>query len=123
MALDQEDGGDPTLEDSLRIALSRADKLIFYALIMASIGTCAGYYVQSYCQQKGIDASGIEITLSARRDPHSKQTTVFVTTIHVPPDLPEKLHATLEKVAAQCAVKKTIMVPPEFVVKTVVRAD
>ena len=33
------DGGDPTLEDSLHIALSRADKLIFYALIMASIGT------------------------------------------------------------------------------------
>jgi len=94
-----------------------------FDLFMASIGTCAGFYVQSYCQQKGIDASGIEITLTAERDPHGKQTTVFVTTIHVPPDFPEKLHATLEKVAAQCAVKKTIMVPPEFVVKTVVRAD
>ena len=35
-----------------------------YDLFVASIATCAGFYVQSYCQNKGIDASGIEITLN-----------------------------------------------------------
>ena len=94
-----------------------------YDLFLASIATCAGFYVQSYCENKGIDSSGISITLDTRRDPASKQITGFVTTIHVPPELPQKLHAVLKKVAAQCAVKKTIMNNPEFVVETVSRAE
>jgi putative redox protein len=94
-----------------------------YDLFMASIGTCAGFYVQSYCESKGVDSSGIELTLSARRDPKTKQVTGFVTTIHVPPNLPDKLRTALTKVAEQCAVQKTIMSNPEFVVETVTRSD
>lgn len=94
-----------------------------YDLFLASIGTCAGFYVQSYCDNKGIDSSGIDITLSTKRDPKTKQVTGFVTTIHVPPGLPEKLHKALMKAAEQCAVQKTIMNDPEFVVETVTRAD
>lgn len=94
-----------------------------FDLFVASIGTCAGFYVQSYCEHKGIDSTGIDITLRAQRDPQRKQITGFVTTIHVPPDFPEKLHAALEKAAAQCAVKKAIIGNPEFVVETVRRKD
>lgn len=93
-----------------------------FDLFLASIATCAGFYVQSYCDRKGIDTSGIALTLRIRHDPKTKRIIGFVTTIHVPPDLPETLHATLEKVAQQCAVKKTIMNNPEFVVETVSRA-
>ena len=92
-----------------------------FDLFLASIATCAGFYVQSYCERKGIDTSGIALTLRTRRDPKTKQIVGFVTRIQVPPDLPETLHATLEKVARQCAVKKTIMNNPEFVVETVGR--
>lgn len=94
-----------------------------YDLFLASIGTCAGFYVQSYCENKGIDTSGIQITLRAKRDPKTNQIIGFTTTIHVPPELPASLHATLKKVAQQCAVKKTIMNNPEFVVETVGSAD
>ena len=41
--------------------------------------------------------------------------------IIVPPGLPEKYHRALIKVADQCAVKKTIMNPPKFEVKTIVQ--
>jgi len=92
-----------------------------YDLFMASIGTCAGFYVQSYCESKGFDSSGIEITLHAKRDAKTQQINGFVTTIYVPQELPEKVHMALKKVAEQCAVKKTIMNNPEFVVKTIAR--
>ncbi len=92
-----------------------------YDLFLASIGTCAGFYIQSYCNSKGFDPSGIDITLNTRRDPKTKQIIGFVTTIHIPPELPAKLHPALKKVAEQCAVKKTIMNNPEFVVETVSR--
>jgi ribosomal protein S12 methylthiotransferase accessory factor len=94
-----------------------------YDLFLASIATCAGFYVKSYCENKGIDSSDIEVTLRTQRDPETKQTAGFVTTIYVPPELPQKLHAVLRKVAEQCAVKKTIMCNPEFLVETVVRKE
>lgn len=94
-----------------------------YDLFMASIATCAGFYVQSYCQSKGIDASGIDITLSIKRDPETKKISGFVTTINLPQGLPEKLHPALKKVAEQCAVTKTIMSNPEFVVETASRSN
>lgn len=89
-----------------------------YDLFLASIATCAGFYIQSYCENKGIDSSGIELTLSVTRD-EKKAINGFITTIHVPEEIPEKLHGALKKVAAQCAVKKTIMNNPEFIVETV----
>ena len=89
-----------------------------YDLFLASIATCAGFYIQSYCDNKNIDSTGIEITLNVTRD-EKQSINGFITTIHVPEDIPEKYHNTLKKVAAQCAVKKTIMNNPQFVVETV----
>jgi ribosomal protein S12 methylthiotransferase accessory factor len=40
--------------------------------------------------------------------------------INVPPDFPEKYLDAVVRVAEQCAVKKTIMNPPAFEIKTVV---
>jgi putative redox protein len=91
-----------------------------YDLFLASIGTCAGYYIQAYCQSKEIDPAGIRLTLALKRDPETRAVTGFLTTIFVPPTLPEKLHPVLERVAAQCAVKKTIMAHPDFEMRTVV---
>lgn len=88
-----------------------------YDLFLASIATCAGFYVQSYCDNKDLDASGIEISLTVKRD-DKQAINGFITTIHVPETIPEKLHGALKKVAQQCAVKKTIMTNPEFVVET-----
>jgi len=90
-----------------------------YDLFVASIGTCAGFYVQSYCQSKGIDSTGIDITLTLKHDLETKKISGFVTTIHVPEGLPKKLHSALKKVAEQCAVTKTIMNNPEIIVETV----
>lgn len=128
-----------TLEGSKRVSTRIGDHLIMtdqpvkqggdnsapapFDLFMASIATCAGFYIQSYCDSKGIDSSGIDITLRPSRDKEGGPITGFVTTIHVPADIPEKLHPVLKKVAGQCAVKKTIMNNPTFVVETLARAD
>ena len=47
----------------------------------------------------------------------------IVLEISVPPDFPEKYHNALIKVADQCAVKKAIMNPPKFDVRTVVKTS
>ena len=42
-----------------------------FELFLASLGTCAGFYVQSFCQQRGIDMAGIELRQSMECDPQS----------------------------------------------------
>jgi putative redox protein len=45
----------------------------------------------------------------------------IVLEIVVPASFPEKYHQALIKVADQCAVKKTIMNPPQFEIRTIVK--
>ncbi len=95
-----------------------------YLHFLASIGTCAGIYVLSFCKERGIPMENITLTerLEFAKTPEGKS---FLDTIaldiNVPPDFPEKYHKALTKVADQCAVKKAILHPPKFAIKTVVQ--
>jgi putative redox protein len=94
-----------------------------YLLFLASIGTCAGIYVLSFCQERGIPTDNISLTqrLEYVSTPEGKSVLdTIALDIHVPVDFPEKYHNALIKVADQCAVKKTIMHPPKFSIKTIV---
>lgn len=91
---------------------------------LASIGTCAGIYVLSFCENRKIPADNISLV---ERLEYGKTTDgktfieKIVIEIIVPPDFPAKYHQALIKVADQCAVKKAIMNPPKFEVKTLVK--
>jgi len=91
---------------------------------LASIGTCAGIYVLSFCKERGIPTDKITLTqrleYATTADGKSVLDTIAID-INVPPDFPEKYHKALIKVADQCAVKKAIADPPKFRVSTVVR--
>ena len=95
-----------------------------YLHFLASIGTCAGIYVLSFCKERGIPTEKVTLTerLEYGTTPEGKS---FLDTIaldiNVPPDFPEKYHKALIKVADQCAVKKTILHPPKFAIKTVLQ--
>jgi putative redox protein len=91
---------------------------------LASIGTCAGIYVLSFCQERGIPTD--KITLQERleyitMDDGKSKLSKILLDINVPPEFPEKYRKALLKVVDQCAVKKTIMRPPEFEINTLVR--
>jgi ribosomal protein S12 methylthiotransferase accessory factor len=95
-----------------------------YLHFIASIGTCAGSYILSFCQERKIPTDNITLTerLEFATTPEGK---AFLDTIaidiNVPPDFPEKYHRALIKVADQCAVKKAILRPPKFTINTVVQ--
>ncbi len=94
-----------------------------FAHFLSSIGTCAGIYVLSFCQERKIPTDRISITERleySTEDGKSKLSTI-VLDINVPPDFPEKYRNALIKVADQCAVKKAMMNPPRFEIKTVVQ--
>jgi ribosomal protein S12 methylthiotransferase accessory factor len=92
-----------------------------FTLFLASIGTCAGIYVLSFCQQRHLPTEGIRIVQRIEGNPARPGMVGKVTLdIEVPPDFPAKYHEALIRAADQCAVKKHLEHPPTFEVRTVV---
>ncbi|MDF1560135.1 MAG: OsmC family protein [Bacteroidales bacterium] len=89
-----------------------------FELFLASIGTCAGIYVKSFCDQRGIPAENIKIVQSLEFDPAKRIPGKVTLDIQLPADFPEKYRAAVINAAELCLVKKTINDPPEFQVHT-----
>ena len=89
-----------------------------YELFLASIGTCAGIYIKSFCDNRKIPADNIKIIQSAEYDKESGLPVNIKLDIKLPADFPEKYIASVINVAELCKVKKTIANPPVFQIVT-----
>jgi len=88
-----------------------------YDLFLASVATCAGIYILSFCRRRGLSLEGIEIRQSWERQLEPRRMARIRIEIRTPPDFPAKYLKALERSVHQCAVKKTILDPPEFIVE------
>ena len=61
-----------------------------FELFLASIGTYAGIYVKSFCDQRGIPADGIKIIQSVVFNPEKRVPSTIKLDIRLPADFPEK---------------------------------
>lgn len=89
-----------------------------FELYLASIGTCAGIYVKSFCDNRGIPAEGIKIVQKHEWNQETGLPVNIKLDIKVPADFPEKYKASLIHVAELCKVKKSIANPPKFEIIT-----
>jgi ribosomal protein S12 methylthiotransferase accessory factor len=89
-----------------------------FALFLASLGTCAGFYVLSFCRQRGIPTDGIQLIQNAERDPSTKLVGKVTIDICLPAEFPEKYRAAVIKAADQCTVKKHFQHPPVIEIGT-----
>jgi putative redox protein len=92
-----------------------------FELFLASLGTCAGFYVLSFCQQRGIDMAGIELRQSMEWDPQTHLIGRIDIEIFLPASFPEKYRAAVAQAAQLCTVKKHLENPPRFNLFTTVR--
>ena len=88
-----------------------------YQLFLASIGTCAGAYVLSFCRQRELPTDGIELLQEQAYDESRKRLAKVTITINLPSGIPQKYHRALVRAVELCAVKKAIADPPEFEAK------
>jgi len=88
-----------------------------FELFLASIGTCAGFYVQAFCRKKDLPTDGIELEMALDRNEETKL--IETITIHVsfPAGFPAKYVDACIKSAEQCTVKKHLQNPPRVVVR------
>lgn len=89
-----------------------------FALFLASIGACAGIYVLSFCQHRGLPTDNVRIVQRMSSNPMTGLVETVKLEIQVPPDFPEKYRKSLIRAADQCAVKKHLENPPQFEIST-----
>ncbi len=89
-----------------------------FALFLASLGTCAGIYVLSFCQKRGLPTDQITIKQSMDMDPITHMVKNINMDIQLPHDFPKKYTSALIKSAQLCAVKRHLETPPNFKVQT-----
>lgn len=85
-----------------------------FDLYMASIGTCAGIYVKSFCDNRKIPTDNIRIIQNTIYNKETGLPVDITLDIRLPSDFPEKYRDAVISVAELCKVKKSIANPPVF---------
>ena len=85
-----------------------------FDLFLASIGTCAGFYVLRFFQQRQLDTAGLTLSVTPRRDSERKLVTSIRIEIHLPPAFPAKYQEAVLRAVDQCSVKRHLAEPPAF---------
>lgn len=82
-----------------------------FDLFLASLATCAGAYVASFCRQRGIPTEGISLRQSWERD-EDRRLSRMLLEIDLPPSFPEKYRTAVLRAAEHCSVTKALVEPP-----------
>ncbi|MEZ4648178.1 MAG: OsmC family protein [Candidatus Eisenbacteria bacterium] len=85
-----------------------------FDLFLASLGTCAGFYILDFCQARDLPTEGIRLTQDVTFDPAVRRITKIDQKIHLPAGFPEKYEDALVRSAALCAVKKHLENAPDI---------
>ena len=85
-----------------------------FLVFLASIGTCAGIYVLSFLEQRGLSSEGAGIIMRQQRDPETKLVSKISLEIKLPAGFPEKYRDAVIRAAEMCAVKRHLDNPPAF---------
>ncbi len=81
---------------------------------LASIGSCAGIYALSFCEQRGIPVDKVKIIQKHEFNPEKRMIGKIKFEVIVPEEFPDKYKKAIISSINLCAVKKHMQDPPEF---------
>jgi putative redox protein len=85
-----------------------------FNLFLASIATCAGFYVLDFCLKREISLDDLGLTLTTSSDPESRMIKRIVLQVRLPATFPEKYEQAVVRAAELCSVKKHLQQAPDF---------
>ena len=85
-----------------------------YATFLASLGTCAGFYILRFLQSRNLPADQVKLVQKNEFDPVTGKLSDIKLEIETRAGFPEKYHKALIRSAAQCSVKKVLENPPKI---------
>jgi ribosomal protein S12 methylthiotransferase accessory factor len=85
-----------------------------FDLFLASIATCAGFYVLDFCKTRKIPVDDVRLVMRPRRDDKIRMIDKISIEVQLPADFPEKYKPAIVRAVDLCTVKKHIVQAPEF---------
>lgn len=89
--------------------------------LLASLGTCAGYYALEYLRTRSLSVEGLSVNVKAEKALGPARLASFRIEIHVPGLTDERHRAGVLRAAKTCLIHNTLMAPPQ--IELVVRED
>ena len=89
-----------------------------FSLFIASIGTCIGFYVLSFCQKRNIPTEGIKLFLKTVKYKEIHLISKIEIEIKLPKGFPDQYKKAVIRAAEQCTVKKHLDNPPKIEIFT-----
>lgn len=83
-----------------------------FDVFLSSIGACMGFYALRFCQQRGISAEGLALTLEPQQGGDGKHVDTLKVDLQLPDDFPEKYVEAIRRSIDHCTVKRHLLEPP-----------
>jgi len=93
-----------------------------FMLFLASLASCAGYYVLAFCHARDLSTKDVHVDLVADSEPTGRLSRVQLH-VDLPPTFPEKYVDGVRRAAESCKVKKALLDPPVIEVGAKLRAQ
>ncbi len=87
-------------------------------LLLASLGSCAGYYAALYLRKRKLATEGtrVRVTCEKVKDPLARMTN-FVIEVDAPVELSEEQRKGVEEAVGHCLVHNTLLHSPKITLK------
>ena len=87
-------------------------------LLLASLGSCAGYYAAQYLRKNKLATEGtrVRVTCEKVKDPVARMTN-FVIEVDAPVELTKEHRQSVEEAVEHCLVHNTLLHPPKITLK------
>ena len=87
-------------------------------LLLASLGSCAGYYAAQYLRKNKLATEGtrVRVTCEKVKDPLARMTN-FVIEVDAPVELSDEQRKGVEEAVEHCLVHNTLLYPPKIALK------
>jgi len=89
-----------------------------FNLFLMSIATCAGIYALEFCQAREIETKDMALTMKCEFDSTGRVYQKLTIDLRLPAGFPDKYENAIVRTMDLCSVKKHIINPPEFEIKT-----
>ena len=83
-------------------------------LLLASLGSCAGFYATQYLRKRGLSQEGTVVRVFAAKAANPPRIGGFRIEVEVPSEMSEEHRAGIEEAVRHCLIHNTLLNPPRI---------
>jgi putative redox protein len=83
-------------------------------LLLASLGSCAGFYAAQYLRKNGLATEGTQVKVTAEKAANPPRISNFHISVNSPVELNDAQKAGMNEAVRHCLIHNTLLNPPQI---------